>query len=347
MKLRLLAAAAIIGVLVAGHAPAQASSDSDVAYAPVDRPFPGYRTPVEVMDKAVTCSGDFRNGKEPVYLVPGTWFTYKTQFSWSWAPAMTRAGIPWCSVDAPHDSLGDLTVAAEYDIYVIRKMFALSGGRKIAVVGHSQGGVRPRAALRFAPDTRAMVEDFVGVAPGHQGATLFGVFTGVCGATIQVSPYLTYCPPVFWQGLPTSNTVKALNSYQETFPGIDYSDVYSRSDLVLQTFDTELHPAPGTVYRRVAIQDICPTRVADHLTNGSVDSVSWALLYDAVANPGPVDPARISRKVCDVPFLPGLDPVAALQGAAAAPLQILSAQARAPKVTGEPALPCYVYAAGC
>lgn len=337
-----------VGALMATPATAGAATNPDPAdssYAPVNRAAPAYRTPVATMDQALTCSGSFRNGKEPVYLVPGTAFGYRTQYAWNWAPALTRAGIPWCSITAAHDALGDLSIAGEYDAYAIRKMYALSGGRKIAIVGHSQGGYRPRWALRFFPDTRKMVEDYVGVAPAHHGAVGIDLLKAAC--SVGTLTTLRSCPQGVWQQGPTSSFVKALNSRQETFAGIDYTDIYSDTDLLVQPADTNLRVAPGVTRRSVRIQSICPLRVADHLTNGSVDSVSWALLFDAVTHRGTADPARISRDVCVQSFLPGLDPVAAAVGAANAPLQIATAVARAPKQTSEAPLPCYVYAKGC
>ena len=333
-----LAAFAVLAIV---GLPSPASADE---YSPVDRPGPAFRPSVADLNAAVTCSGDFSNGKEPVLLVPGTAFTVKTQFSWSWGAALTRAGIPWCGVTPPENTLGDLTIAGEYDAFAIRKTYQLAG-RKIAIVGHSQGGMRPRWALRFWPDTRAMVADFVGVAPDNQGVSLNAPITAPQLAALAC--LTARCPQGVWQQLAGSQFIKAINSGQETFPGIDYSAIYSRLDGLVVPRDTVLHPAAGSSYRRVAIQDRCPIRVADHLTNGTVDAVSWAMILDAISHPGPVDPARIPRSVCNQLLLPGQDQQAALAGAANAPTQIAKAAATTPRSPSEAPLPCYVFARGC
>lgn len=330
---------ALIIVAVPGPASAAASD-----FAPVDRPGPALRPTTAALGAAVTCSGNFRNGKEPVLLIPGTAFTAKAQFAWSWQPALTRAGIPWCAVTPPENSLGDLSIAGEYDTYAIRKTYELAG-RKIAVVGHSQGAMRPRWALRFWPDTRVMVADMVSVAPDNQGVSLNA--PALAPALMGTTCSLIGCPQGIWQQLRGSQFMQAINSGQETFPGVDYSVIYSETDGVVAPPDTVLHPAAGTSYRRTSIQSICPGRLADHLTNGSVDAVSWAMVADAITNPGPVEGSRIDLAVCGQAFLPGQDPIAALTGAVNAPLQIANAAATTPRATAEAALPCYVHAAGC
>jgi len=312
------------------------------AYAPVDRLGPALRPALADLERAVECHGDFSSGKEAVLLVPGTAFTVATQFSWSWGRALTVAGIPWCGVTPPENSLGDLTIAGEYDVYAIRKTYALSGNRPIAVVGHSQGAMRPRWALRFWPDVRPMVADLVSVAPDNQGVSL--------GAAAVVPPVGVLacsgiaCPQGVWQQLVGSQFIGAVNSGQETFPGIDYSVIYSYLDGLVQPQDTVLHPAAGTSYRRIAIQSVCPLRVADHLTNGTTDAVSWALILDAITHPGPVDGGRFAPTTCSKGFFPGMEYGPALAGALNAPLQIAKAVATTPRTTGEASLPAYVFA---
>ncbi|WP_183096178.1 lipase family alpha/beta hydrolase [Nocardioides stalactiti] len=342
----ILAAGAVASPESRAAAPAPsvtAAVDGD--YAPVSRPGPALRASAADLRAAVTCAGDFASGKQPVLLVPGTAFTYESQYAWSWAPALTRAGIPWCSVTPPHNSLGDLTIAGEYDAYAIRHTYRKAGGRKIAIVGHSQGGMRPRWALRFFPDTRRMVADYVGVAPDSQGVTLGapGLAPALAGAVCGV----VGCPQGVWQQLQGSAFMAAINSRQETFAGIDYSVIYSTRDGLVAPETTHLAAVRGAGYRRVAVQDLCPGRIADHFTNGSTDAATWALVIDAVTRSGPVDPARLSPSVCRQPFLPGLDQRAALLGALQAPVQIATAIATTPRENAEAALPCYVYATGC
>jgi hypothetical protein len=318
-----------------------ASADSGSAYAPVDRPGPALRPTQADLDRAVECHGDFSQGKEAVLLVPGTAFTVATQFSWSWGRALTYAGIPWCGVTPPENSLGDATVAGEYDVYAIRKTFAMAGSRPIAVVGHSQGAMRPRWALRFWPDVRPMVADLVSVAPDNEGVS--ATAPGVVPPLFRLTCTLVACPQGIWQQLAGSNFIAALNSGQQTFPGIDYSVIYSRTDGLVQPGDTVLDPAPGTSYNRVAIQSVCPLEIADHLTNGSTDAVSWAMILDAITHAGPVDPSRLSKSVCTQLFFPGIDYAKALAGGINAPLQIIMAAATTPRFTVEARLPAYVF----
>lgn len=336
---RFLTCAMLVALVGFGLVPVAAG---DPVYTHPDTPGPALSPSPEELAAAVTCSGDFANGKQAVLLVPGTAQTSASHFSWNWKPALTRADIPWCAVSPPSNSLGDMAIAGEYDVYAIRKTFALSG-RKIAVVGHSQGAMRPRWALRFFPDTRAMVADFVGVAPPNRGLSLHlpaePLITTACD--------LAACPAAAWQLRVGSQYMQALNSGQETFPGIDYSVIYSRLDGGVAPIDTPLDPAPGTVYRHVAIQDKCPARIADHISNGTVDAAAWAMIIDAITHPGPVDLSRIDPRVCGQPYIPGLDPLTAVQGGITALGQITNAVATTPRVLSEPGLPCYVFASGC
>lgn len=330
-----------LGPFTSASVAVDAGQSSGPSYTPVDRPGPALRPALADLERAVECHGDFRNGKQAVLLVPGTAFTVASQFAWSWGRALTVAGIPWCGVTPPENSLGDLTVAGEYDVHAIRKTFALSG-TPIAVVGHSQGAMRPRWALRFWPDVRPMVADLVSVAPDNQGVSLGAAAVVPKGAAAGCT--LIACPQGVWQQLVGSQFLRAVNSGQETFPGIDYSVIYSVLDGLVQPQDTVLNPAPGTSYRRAAIQSVCPLRIADHLTNGTTDAVSWALILDAITHPGPVDAARVPASTCARPFFPGIDHASALLGALGAPFQIMTAVATTPRATREAPLPAYVFA---
>lgn len=334
---------ALVAVLAA-LACAPGAGAAERAFAPVDRPGPPLSVPRADLEAAISCRGDFSDPTEPaVLLVPGTFVTADDFYGWNVMPALTRRGIPWCAVSPPNRNLGDIAVAGEYDAYAIRKTFGLAG-RPIAVVGHSQGGVQPRWALRFWPDLRPMVADQVGVAAAHHGAPPEAVAT-LFPTAVFAGCALRGCPPAIWQLEPRSRLLAALNSGREMFSPVSYSSIYSESDEVVAPSSTELHGPPGSGgLRRTAIQDVCPNRFSDHVLNGTVDPVAFALVLDAIEHPGPVDPARVDRALCSQLVLDGLDPVATLGGALPLLRDVVAGVALGrPALRGEPELPCYAF----
>jgi hypothetical protein len=341
----LLGRALLAALVVLAGAGSSTAAAADRPFAPVDRPGPALTVPRADLEAAVSCRGDFSDATKPaVLLVPGTFVDADDFYSWNVMPALTARGIPWCAVSPPNRNLGDIAVAGEYDVFAIRKTFALAG-RPIAVVGHSQGGMQPRWALRYWPDTRAMVADQVGVAPAHHGAPSEDLAT-LFPTAVFASCAVRGCPPAVWQLAPTSTFLKAMNSGREMFSPVSYSSIYSESDEVVAPSSTRLVGPPGSGgYRRAAIQDVCPNRFSDHLLDGTVDPVAFAMVLDAIEHPGPVDPARVDRALCAQAVIAGLDPVAALAGSLPLLRDIVAGVAlSSPTLTGEPALPCYAYA---
>jgi pimeloyl-ACP methyl ester carboxylesterase len=271
--------------------------------------------------------------RAPVLLLPGTGASAHDNYSWNYEPAFNNLGIPWCAVTFPYDGNGDIQVNGEYVAYAIRTLFTRAG-RRIAIVGHSQGGMVSRWALRFWPDTRAMVDDVIGFAPSNHGTTQAGL---VCTSD---------CILANWQQAYESNFIRALNSYQETFPGISYTDVYTHTDEVVRpnsdnNGSSSLHGGGGRI-TNVAVQDICPADISEHNLLGTVDAVAYALAIDALDHDGPADPARISPTVCAQLFMPGINPVT---GPAAGLQALIDDQtSTGPTANGEPPLACYVFA---
>jgi triacylglycerol esterase/lipase EstA (alpha/beta hydrolase family) len=72
----------------------------------------------------------------------------------------------------------------EHLVHAIRTVHRHTG-KKIAMLGHSQGGMNPRWALRFWPGTRRMVDDLIGMAPSNHGTT----------ALMSCLPDVTTCTP--------------------------------------------------------------------------------------------------------------------------------------------------------
>ncbi len=329
MRTGLAIAAAALALVV----PASAQA---VDYAPVDQPGPPLTVPQDKLDASLACAGNPASGThEPVLLVPGTTVNPHADFSWNWEPALDRLGIPWCSVELPGNSMDDIQVAGEYVVNAIRTLYSRAG-RKIAVVGHSQGGMVPRWALRFWPDTRAMVDDQIGLAPSNHGTVDADV---ICAAG---------CAPAIWQQRDSADFIKALNSRQETFPGISYTAVYTHLDeVVVPNLDSSgsssLHGGGGEI-ANVAVQEICPLDTSEHLLVGTADPVAYALAIDAMDHPGPADPSRIPSSVCTQPFMPGVNPVTFATDFASAAAVVSTTLATYPHVPAEPPLACYVTA---
>ena len=305
------------------------------AFAPPTTPGPALRVSQATIESRLACSPGVSGARRaPVLLVQGTGATARDNWSWTYQPALDRLDIPWCTIDLPEQATGDVQINGEFVVGAIRTMHARAG-RKIAIIGHSQGGMVPRWALRFWPDTRAMVDDLIGFAPSNHGTT-----RADCASDKP-------CSAASWQQSDEANFIQAVNSYQETFAPISYTSIYTRTDETVQpNLDEEngsssLRTGDGR-RRNVATQDVCPNATYEHLAIGTVDPVAHDLAIDALDHDGPADPARISPLVCARDLHPGIDRTTFAQNASAAAISFQSYQPQ--KLTAEPPLACYTTA---
>src|SRR3954451_24983413 len=261
---------------------------------------PPLSVPAAELAKALECPKSLSGvARAPVLLIPGTNLEPKANFDWKYEPALDATHIPWCAVTLPRYAMGDIQVSAEYFVAAWRRMHA-DAGRRVSVIGYSQGGMIGRWALKWWPDTRTMVEDLIGNAPSNHG-------------TLTVRPTCSsQCPPADYQQRDDSNFIKALNTGPETYVGIDYTVNFTHSDEVVtpntdaQTGSSALRTGAGRI-RNTALQDVCPNDTADHLIIGSYDPVAWALALDALTHDGPADPARIAPDTCHKQYPHGED----------------------------------------
>jgi hypothetical protein len=312
-----------------------------VGYAPLDQAGPALSVPAAALDASLQCTPGIEGAtRAPVLLSPATGVTPEQNYSWNYERALDALAIPWCAVTMPHRTLGDIQVAGEYLVNAIRTMHARAG-RRIAIIGHSQGGMSMRWALRFWPDTRAMVDDVIGFAGSNHGTT-----------ALTPADCRTGCPPASLQQGSRSAFIEALNSRAETFPGISYTEVYTHTDAVVRpnaddSGSSSLHGGGGAI-TNVATQDVCPRALYEHLAVGTIDPVAYALAMDALGHDGPARPGRIGRAVCRAIYQPGVDPLNAanyLQAFAAVPGLITTMGPNltgAPSLREEPPLACYV-----
>ena len=325
----------LVCALAAGGVVAAPAVAYGGAFAPLSRPGPALTPPVAQMAAAMQCSPGIAHARRtPVLLVPGTGASAHANFSWNYEPAFDKLGIPWCAVTFPADGNNDIQINGEYVVFAIRTMYDLAG-RRISIVGHSQGGMVPRWALRFWPDTRHMVDDVIGFAGTNHGTT-----------DQNVNDCSQGCEPANVQQAFNSQFIKALNSGQETFSGISYTEIYTHFDEEVRPeqdndASSALHGGGGMI-TNVAVQDICPADVVEHLGLGTYDPVAYALTIDALDHPGPADPARIPKSVCAEGLMPGVNPLTFPTDAANALIAVETSPSQT--VYREPPLDCYVYA---
>ena len=256
---------------------------------------PPLETPVAVLDKALACTPFDHPDTPPVLLVHGTFTAGWEQYEWSYVPLLVERGFDVCVVSYPDRGLGDMQIDAEYVVHALRRIRAESG-RKVAMIGHSQGALMPRWALKYWPSARAAVTDFVLQAGPNHGTALADV-NPVALLPLDLLPVvgdLLGLPEVLFQFARGSNFIAALNAGDETPGDIDYTNLYTLFDELVQP----AAPVPtaaldlGQDNPKVAnllLQDLCPGRLVDHVTIGLTDRLSFELALDAIRHDGPAD----------------------------------------------------------
>jgi hypothetical protein len=306
-------------------------------FAPLNKPGPPLDVPAASLAASLTCTSNVgKSSEHTILLVPGTTLTPSVNFDWNYERAFTANGMPWCAVTLPENAMGDIPTAGEYVVNALRTVAARSG-HKVDVLGYSQGGMVPRWALRFWPDTRALVDQYVALDPSNHG-------------TVDAYPVCAAgCAPAFWQQQSGSHFTTALNSGAETFSGISYTVVYSDDDEVVVpnlpvASSSSLETGGGTI-ANISVQSICPTDVSEHLAMGSYDPVGYALAIDSFTRNAVAKPSDVPLSVCATLFQPGVDPATFASNYAMYTGYVATTIATTPFVSAEPTLPPYVYAA--
>ncbi len=269
---------------------------------------PAFETDQSTLDNNIICSGFENTDKPPVLLVHGTFTAGWEQYDWSYGPVLEEMGFDVCTVTYPDRGMGDLQVSAEYVVNAIRYIHEQSG-RKVAMIGHSQGALMPRWALKWWPSANALVEDFVLHAGPNHGTDNAGD-NPVTNALVTTSGM----PESFFQMATDSNFEEALNAGDETPGDVDYTSIYTQFDELVQPVD----PVPTAALdweqnnpkvTNILLQDVCPALIADHVTIGITDATTLLLTLDAILNDGPADIERAggAAALCTAPALvPGV-----------------------------------------
>ena len=306
---------------------------------------PPYSVPVDELDAALDCDEFTHPDKEPVLLVHGTFTAGHEQWDWNYAILLRETGHDVCIVTYPDRGFGDQQISAEYVARAVQRIHAESG-RKVDMIGHSQGASMPRWAIKWWPSARDAVEDFVLLAGPNHGTTVAATdnpLTGSGGAVLGL-------PAAFYQFAPESQFVAAVNAGDETPGDIDYTNIYTLFDELVQP----AQPVPTAALdygqdnpkvTNLLLQDLCPLLVVDHLTIGLTDRATFELAIDAITHPGPADVERAGgAALCNaLPLVPGvvLPPTFLLELLALLPVEIETGLPELHLVSEEPPLKPY------
>ena len=263
---------------------------------------PAFETDIATLNEAIVCNPFTQTGPI-VLLVHGTFTHGEEHWGWTYEPLLLNEGHDVCLVTYPNRGLGDAQIAAEYVVNAIDQLAAT--GRKVSIIGHSQGGMPPRWAVRFWPSLRDKIDDMILLAAPNHGIVL-AELTALTELGVPIP-----IPAVFYQFRASSNYMTAVNTGDETPGDIDYTNMYTVFDELVQPVLPE--PSSALDWQQnnpkvanILLQDICPGRIAEH---GSVmaDAAVFELVLDALAHPGPANPERVSDDICGLlPRVPEL-----------------------------------------
>ncbi|WP_405904116.1 lipase family protein [Streptomyces sp. NBC_00656] len=253
---------------------------------------PALETPIATIDAAIHCPQTFAHPEhEPVLLIHGTALTYASSWERGYAPALRSQGYDVCGIDLPERSMGDIQSASEYVVRAVDKIYAATG-RKVDIIGHSQGTLEPRWALKYWPHLQSRVDDMIGLSgPDHgvDAGDLFCVFP--CQASLSQMRH-------------DSDFLNALNTGDETPGPVSYTTINSRTDELILSWTT----ARLAGAKNITIQDVCPGRVVGHVSM-LFDGAAFRVVTDALSHSGPADPDRLPLGKCLDALAPTVGPL--------------------------------------
>jgi triacylglycerol lipase len=209
----------------------------------------------------------------PVILVPGTLVvtTWDTL-----GPALVQQG--YCVYRFEYGDYGTAEIAgsAKKLASFIDTVLARTHAQKVSIVGHSQGGMLPRYAIKFLGDANK-IEDLIGLSPSNHGT--------LNPAIVATGTPCEACSEQLWG----SDFLRKLNSGTEAPGPVDYTVVQTLDDAVLVPYTSAFLSGPSSRVTNITIQTDCPAVYVSHLGMPS-DPVVLQWVENALARKGPADP---------------------------------------------------------
>jgi triacylglycerol esterase/lipase EstA (alpha/beta hydrolase family) len=181
---------------------------------------------------------------------------------------------------------GEIGQSAQQLSKFVNRVLAVTGAKKVDLVGHSQGGMMPRYYLKFLGGA-SKVNTLVGLSPSNHGTTLNGLFT-LASYFPGADAFLFDCPACQEQEA-GSSFLSHLNAGGDTVPGVKYTVIQSDNDEVVTPYTSAF--LTGADVTNILLQQQCSLDQGEHLS----------MPYDHIADADvltALDPAHRAHPAC-------------------------------------------------
>lgn len=284
-------------------------------------PEPPLRVTEDALAQTLRCPETFIGTYDPVLFVHGTGANADLSWDWTYVPALTSFGFDVCTIDLPSASWEDIPLAAEH-VVLSARILGTRASRRVTLVGHSQGTLEIRWALRYWPSLRSVVGEAIGLGGVDDGA-----------AQAQATCAIGFCRVATWQMRPGSDFLAALG--REAPLGIPYTSIYSETD-------TTAVPPTSVVTgaTSLSVQSVCVGRKVSHAALIS-DAVVFALVLHALEHDAPTSASSVDPAFCARDRLEDVTPSQASGEEARGTAYFLATYLGGPQPAREPPLPAY------
>jgi triacylglycerol lipase len=208
-------------------------------------------------------------------LVPGTF----DATSWTTiAPALTQLGYCVFTLNYGNAGTADIVTSAHELAAFVDQILTRTGAKRVAIVGHSEGGLMPRYYIKDLGGA-SKVSELVALSPSNHGTynplALVGAVSG-CTACAQ---QLAWGSPFLQQ----------LNSGSETSGSVNYTVIETKYDQVVLPYTSAFLSGPSSRVTNITLQNECPSDAVGHL-GITLDPVALQWVENALARHGPANP---------------------------------------------------------
>jgi triacylglycerol lipase len=195
------------------------------------------------------------------------------------APTLARRGYCVFTLSYGNAGTSDIVGSAHQLARFVDRLLKRTGAHKVAIVGHSEGGLMPRYYIKFLGGA-SKVSALVALAPSNHGTSsplaLVGAMSGCTACGQQLA----------WG----SSFLQHVNTGNETPGPVDYTVIETQYDQVVTPYSSAFLAGPRARVTNVTLQARCPNDMVGHLGITS-DPVALQWVENALARHGPANPA--------------------------------------------------------